>query len=94
VTGFCKNSDEPLGRAIVQTAKRWLAAPELVIQTRVTSFGIRGGRNDTAVCALVEFFQFSPANHHSTIAPYSSVSPLRDAIDLIGQHIITYLCLG
>jgi hypothetical protein len=39
-----------------------------------------------------DFLQLLPANHHSTLAPYSSVTiPLRYAMALTRQHIITIL---
>jgi hypothetical protein len=55
------------------SADRLLTA-EIRVQFMVTSSEIRGGRSRTREGSL-HILRFIPANHHSTIAPYSSITP-------------------
>jgi hypothetical protein len=60
-------------RPTAQAARRWLLTQETLVQHRVT---LSDG-SDTAAGVPQEFFGFSPANHHSNTAPYSSITAPR-----------------
>jgi hypothetical protein len=74
---------------VSQAARRWLLIPEPRVQSRVTSCEIHGAKWHWSRY-VSQFVRLSPANHHSTTAPYSSITTLlRCAIALTRQHIIT-----
>jgi hypothetical protein len=61
------------GCAVAQVAGRWLLMADTRVQSRVTSSEIRGGRSGTEA-GYLRVLRFSPANHHATFAPYSSIT--------------------
>jgi hypothetical protein len=65
-------------RAIAQVVKQWFINTLLLAQYCVTSCGVYGGRTGTTA-------GFSHANHHSTIAPYSSITAPPEMCDIPDQ---------
>jgi hypothetical protein len=51
-----------------QTKWHWLFTADTMVQFRVNSCEIRGGRSGIAA-VFSEFLRFSPVNRHSTVAP-------------------------
>jgi hypothetical protein len=77
---------------IAKSVRYWLLNTRPRVQFLVNACKISGGRNVTGA-RFSEFIRVSPANHHSTIAPYSSsmcVSPEQVA----QYHIISAPALG